>query len=102
MAQFDVHTYPGGGLEVPYLLDVQSDFLSRMRARVVVPLVPMEVYGKPIRHLNPVFEIRGEPHVMATLDLGAIPLKDLGPAMQSLSSNRDEIVRALDTIVQGI
>ncbi len=46
MARFDVHRNATDNPDVPYLLDIQSDLLSGLRSRVVVPLVPIERFAK--------------------------------------------------------
>ena len=38
MARYDVYPNPGQNPQVPFLLDVQSDLLSVLDTRVVVPL----------------------------------------------------------------
>lgn len=102
MAQFDVHENPSGDPDVPYLLDIQSDLLSELAVRVVVPLVPLAAYGPPLERLTPVFEIQGGPHVMATLDMGGTLVRDLGPAVQSLAHAHGAIIDAIDMLVTGI
>jgi len=54
MAQFDVCTNPNpaSAKRIPYLLDVQSDLLSSLATRVVVPLATLETLGnKPAQYL---------------------------------------------------
>jgi toxin CcdB len=102
MAQFDVHENRAGHPDVPYLLDIQSDLLARINVRVVVPLVPVETYGKPIRDLTPVFEVAGQPCVMATLDIGGALTAELGPVVGSLARERDAVIRAIDILLLGV
>jgi toxin CcdB len=52
MARFDIFKNEG---EVGYLLDVQSDLLSGLNTRVVVPLLPKSSAPSPAQRLNPVF-----------------------------------------------
>lgn len=105
MAQFTVHknTNPQTRSAIPFLLDVQSDLLSDLETRVVVPLCPASaVRGKPLRGLTPVFQIEGESYIMLTPQLAGIPRNELGAAIGSLERNRFEIVAAIDFLVTGI
>jgi toxin CcdB len=101
MARFDVHRNLGDSARVPYLLDVQSDFLAALRSRVVVPLVPLARFGKPMTRLNPIFEIDGVPHAMATTDLAGVDIRMLGKIVASLAAERDRITQAIDFLLQG-
>lgn len=102
MAQFDVHRNCPNDPDVPYLLNIQSDLLAPVNVRVVVPLVPAAVYGPPLERLTPVFDIDGAPHVMATLDMGGALVAELGPVIQSLATERDAIIGAIDMLVTGL
>ena len=71
MAKYDVYPNPSGD---GYLLDVQTDLLSALNTRVVVPLLPKSRAPKPATRLNPVFEIEGQQVVMVTQFLAAVPV----------------------------
>ncbi len=60
MARLDVYRAAGA-----YLLDCQSDYLSGLDTRFVVPLLPEGEVPKVFR-LNPVFSVEGKLVVMAT------------------------------------
>jgi len=100
MAQFDVYenTNRATAELFPYLLDVQNDLLDDLRTRVVVPL---GVGIQPVRHLNPTFEIEGKKVVMSTADMAGISLNACGQKVLSLESKRNEIIDALDFLVNG-
>lgn len=98
MARFDIHAYPSGtGL----LLDVQADLLDHLTTRVVVPLLPLAQAPKPAKRLNPVFQVDGEPYVMATQFLAAVPIGELGPKRSSVADQFAEVTTALDMVFQG-
>lgn len=98
MARYDVFRDPGGrGL----LLDVQSDLLEGLNTRVVVPLMPQGSAPKPARRLNPVFEFEGNPHVMVTQFMSAVPLSILKTPVANLGAQFSEITRAIDMLTQG-
>ncbi len=84
-----------------YLLDVQSDILSGLNTRVVVPLMPLEMSPKPAKFLNPCFSVNEEDVVMLTQFLSAIPEKELKEPIQNLKQYHTEITTALDMLFTG-
>jgi len=100
MARLDVYLIPGSG-QVGYVIDVQADLLSHLATRTVVPLLSADTAPKPIRELNPVFEILGERYVMVTQAIASIPGRELKDAVTSLVNQHDRITRALDILLLG-
>ena len=98
MARFDAYANPDGP---GALLDVQADLLEALNTRIVVPLLPQDHAPAPARLLNPIFEIDGEPLVMVTQFMAAVPRHILGQRMAQLAPQRDEITRALDIALSG-
>lgn len=105
MAQFAVHRNknPATKARIPYLIDVQSDLLSDLGTRVVIPLhTGKALAGKVLSTLTPAFEIEGGRYLMMTPQLAGIPKKVLGPEVASLATERNTIVAALDLLITGI
>ncbi len=105
MAQFSVYANKNAATKsrFPYLLDVQSDLLSELETRVVIPLCPQRsMKGKPFTVLMPVVEIAGKAHVLITPQLAGIAKKELGTAVADLGAQRGAIVAALDLLVTGV
>jgi toxin CcdB len=101
MAQFDVYRNPGPDAKhVPYLLDVQSDLLSDVVTRIVVPLARATLHPKAAR-LYPEFEIDGVRLIMLTTDLAGVGKSEIGVRVGSLMDHRDTIRDALDFAFQG-
>ncbi|GEN28391.1 plasmid maintenance protein CcdB [Halovibrio variabilis] len=98
MARFDVFENEGG---IGYLLDVQSDLLSGLNTRVVVPLLTKSTAPTPAQRLNPVFSIEGHELVMATQYMAAVPKGELRSGVGSLAEKHDEISVALDMLFLG-
>lgn len=98
MAQFDVFSNAGGQ---GYLLDVQSDLLSGLTTRMVVPLLPKADSPTPAEHLNPIFKIDGQQFVMTSQFMAAVPLRELKGAVDNLSDQRQQIMGALDFLFVG-
>lgn len=86
--------------EIPYLVDVQADWVTT-GSRVVVPLIPAKIYGPPVSRLNPLFNIDGVSHVLATSDIAAIDANELQRSVHDFSEHRQTIVAALDFLFQG-
>ena len=104
MAQFTVCRNPNPETRsaVPFLLDVQSDLLSDLETRVVVPLSPITaIKGSILRSLMPVFEIEGERFVMLTPQIAGIPKSELGTPVTRVERYRSEIIAAIDFLVTG-
>jgi toxin CcdB len=97
LAQYDVHRL-GSGL----VIDCQSDLLSDLNTRVVVPLIPLERAPKPARRFNPVFSIDGAEHVMDTQFVSAVERRQLGAVVASVADSSFEMTDALDVLISGI
>jgi len=99
MSRYRVYANPeGAGL----LLDVQANLLSHLSTCVVVPLLPVDAAPKPARILNPMLDIGGVPHVMATQFIAAVPRRLLASEVADLHERAHEIVSALDCLFQGV
>jgi toxin CcdB len=102
MAQFDIYRNPRGG-DYPLLLDVQSNLLSQLATRVVVPMAALKQYPlKPLTRLNPTARVRGADYVLVFQELAAIPKSALGETRGSLSARRSDLIAALDLLFTGI
>lgn len=105
MPQFSVHKNknPKTRSTYPYLVDVQSDLLSDLGTRVVVPLVKRTASTKkPIKNLMPVVSVDGQEFIMMVPLLAGIGKGDLGAPVASAAHHRGEVVAALDFLITGI
>jgi toxin CcdB len=104
MAQCDVYVNanPDTRTLIPYLLDVQTDFLNRLGTRVVVPLIGVAQMGGVIQQLHPLFVIEGVTVAMSTAELAGVPTRSLGKLVTSLQNQRSEIIAALDLLFTGV
>ena len=103
MSQFDVYTNPNPETKqaIPYLLDVQADFLSNLTTRVVIPLYSVSAMGKAAKYLNPKFSIKQTFVMMSTAELAGVTQNSLGNKVCSLKEHRNEIIAALDFLITG-
>ena len=98
MAKFDVYRLKQGG---SYVLDCQADLLSDLNTRLVVPLLPISEAPKPAMRLNPILAVESERLVMMTQFAASVPTRELGDAVQSLTSEQDAVSAALDMLIIG-
>ncbi|MFL5256810.1 MAG: CcdB family protein [Rhodopila sp.] len=100
MARFDLLALPDGQ---GYVVDVQSDHASaRLRTRVVVPLVPLDALGPPIKDLNPVVRIDGGDYAFVAQSLATLTTSEMGERIGSLMADHgDRFVYALDILLTG-
>ena len=98
MAKYDVYPNPSGD---GYLLDVQTDLLSDLNSRVVVPLLPTSRAPKPATRLNPIFDLEGQPVVMVTQFMAAVPTGILKTSVGKLDEEFEKVTSAIDMLTQG-
>ena len=86
MTQFDVYynEFPRTLSEIPYVVDVQSESLSDLATRVVVPLENLPPNHQPIGRLNPIFEIQGRRVILLPTEITSVPADVLGPIVGNL------------------
>lgn len=56
---------------------------------------------RPATRLNPVADIDGERYVMLTQSMGAVSVKLLKQSVGSLADRYDEVIAAIDLLLQG-
>lgn len=98
MAQFDVRRTVDGGLVV----DCQSDLLSHLDTRFVVPLLPASEFEVVARRLNPLFTVEEVEHVLYTQFAAAIPARQLNDVIVNLDDHSFVIIDALDVLLTGV
>jgi toxin CcdB len=105
MPQFSVYKNknPKTRSSYPYLVDVQSDLLSDIGTRVVVPLLKRTATTKKaVKNLMPVVSVDGQQFIMVVPLLAGIASGELGTAVASVSQHRGEVIAALDFLITGI
>jgi len=105
MAQFDVfkNTNQATKTLYPYLLEIQTNFLSELQTTVVIPLTLVSKYsGNMLKTIHPTFEILGKQYLSITTLIAGIDRNSLGENISSLTESRDEIISALDFMITGI
>ena len=98
MPQFDVYRSVA---EPGYLLDCQSDALSGLTTRLVVPLLPPDYAPLASQRLNPTLRVGEDKVVMMTHFASAVPIRALGDLVGSLAHDHTTIVNAFDMLLTG-
>ena len=101
MAQFDVHRNIGKHRDdIPYVVLVQSSLYDSYRRRVAVPLVRKAALGKiSNQQFNPSFKIETLQVVLHPLEIVSVPNEQLGEYVQSLATEGNRIMDALDQLL---
>lgn len=98
MPQYDVYPDPTGR---GYLLDVQTDLLSGLNTRIVVPLLPKRwpQTRKSAEHQYSLID--GAAYAMVTQFLTAVPQTMLRSSTGTLALETATITAALDMLTHG-
>jgi len=87
----------------PFLLDVQSDLLSALDTRLVIPLLRTEhLEGRSIKNLNPVVRVNHADYFAMTQQMAAVPKGLLGEAVEEAEFSRGEVLSSIDFLVTGL
>jgi len=103
MARFDVYSNPDSAdrAVIPFMLDIQSDYLGGLETRVVIPLFAAARFNARVRTLNPALQVTGKEVIMDTASIGAIPSSDLRRPVANLADRQLDIQDALDALFGG-
>ncbi|MGB9095147.1 CcdB family protein [Erwinia sp.] len=105
MKQFSIYRNQGRNRQVyPYFIDIQSDLLSHLATRLVMPLAHKQASNSQVKSLTPVMRIEEHDYVILTSMLTTTDVKNLNEQhfVKNAAGMRDEIVSALDLLVLGI
>ncbi len=105
MRQFDVYTNPSKSTRkaYPFIVDIQSDIISDIATRIVVPLGrKADFKGEELKRLTPTIEYAREELLLLVPQVASIPANVLKNPIGSLSHLRDDIIAALDFAITGI
>ena len=83
---------------IPYLLIVQGDYVGIDRTRVVVPLIRSSEVETAIHKIMPSIMVGNEAFVVATPQIVALPVTQIGTVVASASDAHSDIRRAIDVL----
>ncbi len=98
MAKYDVFRLPASE---ELALECQSDLISHLDTRFIVPLIPVELAPVPAARLNPIFDIAGRRYSMVTQFAGTVAARNLQSPLTSLADHDLTIGNALDMLISG-
>lgn len=105
MAQFDVYQNPSKASRkhYPFLLDVQSPYISEIATRIVIPLGYANSFGnEAMKNLTPELSYDGENLLLLTPQISSISANLLKEPVGTLAHFRTQVINALDFAISGI
>lgn len=105
MAQFDVYPNPSKHqrADIPWIVDVQSDLLSALPTRLVIPLAFRKNMPPALpKALCPALQWNGDALVALPHMAAPFRTKDLGLAQGNIKSEGSALVGAIDAVISGI
>jgi toxin CcdB len=103
--QFDVFDNPSPRMRdvYPYVVDVQSDLLSALATRMVVPLAITTLAAKDLpRRLCPVLTVSGQSLMLVPFEAAPLDKRLLRTEVTSVRDRSHEIIAAMDSVLSGI
>ncbi len=101
MAQYDIHEWRGAG-NIRYVADIQSDFLSHLATRVVIPLRSANDVSSPLDTLHPVIRFETESYFLSAPEIVGTKRQNLGRVVGSVADRSLDVTRAVDMIMSGL
>ncbi|OGB80839.1 MAG: hypothetical protein A2496_16465 [Burkholderiales bacterium RIFOXYC12_FULL_60_6] len=103
--QFDVYANPSPRMRdvYPYVVDVQSDLLSALATRMVVPLAVTTLTAKELpRRLCPVMTVSDKSLMLVPFEAAPLDKRLLKAEITSIRDRSHEIIAAMDAVLSGI
>ena len=104
MAQFDVYKNTGSNTSkrFPFLVDIQSNFLTNLATRIVIPLgIAVVLDRNTMGKLTPLIKYQEDELLLMTNQIFTIQARLLDDPIGSLSDSRQIILDALDFAIAG-
>jgi len=105
MAQFDVYPNPSKKSRkyYPYLVDIQSPYISEIATRIVLPLGYASYFkNEAMTKLTPQIAYENEELILLTPQISSVPTKQLKKPIGSLVHFREQVINSLDFAIAGI
>ncbi len=104
MAQFDIskNNNKTSKKDVPFIMEIQSNSVSILGTRIVVPLRRTENnLDKMISKIHVSIEVENTKYIAFISEMAAIPSGIIGPAITNGAFKRIEIISAIDLLFTG-
>ena len=103
--QFDVFENPSPRMRdvYPYVVDVQSDLLSALATRMVVPLAVTALAPNDLpRQLCPLIPVNDKSLILVPFEAAPLDKRLLRVEVTSIRDRSHEIIAAMDAVLSGI
>ncbi len=103
--QFDVFENPSPRMRdvYPYVVDVQSNLLSALATRMVVPLAVTNLATKDLpRRLCPAITVKARSLMLVPFEAAPLDKRLLKTEITSIRDRSHEIIAAMDAVLSGI
>ena len=87
----------------PYVVDVQSDLLSSLATRMVVPLAVTSLTAADLpRRLCPVMSVKSQSLMLVPFEAAPLDKRLLKKKLASMQDRSHDIIAAMDAVLSGI
>ena len=103
--QFDIFQNPSPRMRdvYPYLVDVQSDLLSSLATRMVVPLAVTSLANNALPHrLCPVITVNDKSLMLVPFEAAPLDKRLLRTKITSVIQRSHGIIAAMDSVLSGV
>jgi toxin CcdB len=103
--QFDVYDNPSPRMreQYPFVVDIQSNLLSSLATRMVVPLAVTSLAAKELpQRLCPVFTVRRKNLMLVPFEAAPLDKRLLKTEITSIRDRASDIIAAMDAVMSGI
>jgi toxin CcdB len=103
--QFDVYENPSARMRdvYPFVVDVQSNLLSGLATRMVVPLAITNLSAKDLpNRLCPILIVNHKPLMLVPFEAAPLDKRLLQVEVASVLERSYEIIAAMDAVLSGI
>lgn len=103
--QFDVYENPSPRMrdQYPFVVNIQSDLLSSLATRMVVPLALTSLHANELpRRLCPVFVVRKKNLMLVPFEAAPLDKRLLQKEITSMRAHAHEIIDAMDVVMSGL
>lgn len=103
--QFDVFENPSPRMRdvYPYVVDVQSDLLSGLATRMVVPLAITTLTSNDLpRRMCPFFAVHDKSFMLVPFEAAPLDKRLLKMVVASMRNRSHEIIAAMDSVISGV
>jgi toxin CcdB len=103
--QFDIYENPSPRMRdvYPFVVDVQSNLLSALATRMVVPLAITSLSAKDLpQRMCPIITINNRPLMLVPFEAAPLDKRLLRIEIASVLERSYEIIEAMDSVLSGI